>query len=152
MPNVYNRCKLKTLNGTLDLDSASNIVACLLLKSTAPAFDPTHNFVADVVAASAEISVAGYARKDLSTITLVEDDSGHRGDAKNNELTFASLTAGQTIGAAVVYRRAAGGVENDATSELIGYYDLPDTPTNGGDVKLQFSGLVTAGIFLAAIN
>lgn len=145
MANVYNRTKRNALEGDTNFDAT--VLKCLLLKSSAPAFNADHNFVADVVAASAEISVAGYARQTLSTKTFTQDDANDRAELKNNELSFAALASGQTVGAAVVYRE----VTTDADSVLVAYYDLPDTPTIGGDIKIQFDGLATAGAVLRAL-
>ena len=144
MPNVYNRTKRNALEGDLELDSAT--IKCLLLKSSAPAFNPDHNFVADLVPGTNEITGGGYLRQTLGSKTFVQDDPNDRAEARNNELTFLTVAAGQTIGAAVVYRE----VTTDADSVLVGYYDLPDTPTDGSDVKLRFDGQVTAGAFLRA--
>jgi len=145
MANVYNRTKRNALEGDLELDSA--VIKCLLLKTSALAFDPDHNFVADVIAGAGEVTVAGYARQTLGSKTFAQDDTNNRGEAKNNELTFGPLTAGETIGAAVVYRE----VTNDADSVVVAHYDLADTPTNGGSEKIQFDGLATAGAFLRSL-
>jgi len=144
MANVYNRTKRNALEGDLTLDSST--IKCLLLKSTAPVFNPDHNFVADLTPGTHEITGGGYARQTLGSKTFAQVDASDWAEARNNELTFTNIAVGQIVGAAVVYRE----VTNDADSVLISYYDLPDTPGAGLDQKVQFDGTVTAGSFLRA--
>lgn len=146
MANVYNRAKYKLLDGTADLDAGTPELRCLLLKSGV-SFDVDHNVVNDLVPGTNEISVSGYARQTLSGVALTENDTNDRGEAEANQVTFSSLAAGQTIGAAVVYKRASAGSDTDASDWLIGYYDVTDTPTNGGDVVIQFDS-ASPGDFL----
>jgi len=143
--NVYNRTKRNALEGDLTLDSST--IRCLLLKSTAPVFNADHNFVADLVPGTNEITGGGYARQALSSKTFAQVDASDWAEARNNELTFTNIAVGQTVGAAVVFRL----VTNDADSVLVAYYDLPDTPGAGLDMKIQFDGTATAGAFLRAI-
>jgi len=141
---VYNRTKRNALEGDLTLDSST--IKCLLLKSSAPVFNPDHNFVADLVPGTNEITGGSYARLTLSSKTFAQVDASDWAEARNNELTFLAIAVGQTVGAAVVYRE----VTNDADSVLVGHYELADTPGAGLDMKVQFDGTATAGAFLRA--
>src|SRR5262245_52225479 len=142
---VYNRAKFKLINGTLDLDAATPEIRILLLKSSAPAFNPDHNVVNDLVPGTNEVSVAGYSRKTLASVSVTEDDTSDFAKVAAADVTFATLATGQTIGAAVVYKRAAAGSDVDANDEVIAHYSLgAGTPTNGGDVVIQWN----AGGFL----
>ena len=54
----------------------------------------------------------------------------------------------QVVQSADTMRRLAS---HGADSVLVAYYDLADTPTNGGSEKIQFDGQATAGAFLRAL-
>lgn len=117
----------------------SDTIKIGLLKSSA-APDRTANFVSDVVAGSAEISVSGYSRQTLGSKTVTESDASSRVEYDAADAAFTGLASGQTIGWAFVYKE----VTNDADSPVICILDLTDTPTNGGDITIQFN---SAGVF-----
>lgn len=136
MANVYNRSKLELLNGDTDVnEGTAGRFRMLLLKSLA--FNPDHNVVNDLTPGTNELTVGGYARQNLTSVATAQDDTNDRADAQADQVTFASLTAGETIIAAVVYRH----ITNDTDSVLLAYYDVADTATNGGDVIIQFDGM-----------
>ena len=140
---VYNRGKFIIGNAALELDAAD--IRLLLVKSTY-AFDATHNFVSDVVAGAQEISVGGYARQALTTKTLTEDDGNGFAYLDADDTLFAALAAGQTVGGAVLYKFNAA----DAAAEVIGFYDLTDTATNGGDITVQWAAAASGGVLKLA--
>jgi hypothetical protein len=136
---VYNKAKYLLGTGTAVLTSGADL-RVLLVKSTYT-FDATHNFVSDVIAGSLEISVAGYSRQPLVNEACTEDDANSCAYLDADDVTFASLTAGQTVGGAVLYKYNAA----DASAELIAFYDLTDTATNGGDIVVQWAAPGSAG-------
>lgn len=135
---VYNRGKYLVATAALNLATAD--LRMLLVKSTY-AFDADHNFVADVVAGAQEISVAGYARQALAAKTVTEDDANDFAYLDADDPVFAALVAGQTVGGAVLFIHTG----NDATAQLVGFYDLADTLTNGGDITVQLSVPASGG-------
>jgi hypothetical protein len=148
--NVYNRYKTLLANSAEDLGAAT-IRVLLLQSSGPPTFDETHNFVSDVTghANNTEMTVGGYSRQDLGSLSTAADpDPTDEGLAQAQKSTFTALAAGETIGAAVVYR--FGTVDGD--SEVIAFYDLADTPTNGGDIELLWDGTDGVGTFLKMIE
>lgn len=107
----------------------------VLLTSTSYTYDPDHSTVADV--SGSEIGVTGYARATLASPTVTVDAANNRVVLDAADVTYSSLAAGATIGGAVLFRRAGGA---DASSDpLLAFVDLTDTPTNGGDVIVQWS-------------
>jgi hypothetical protein len=122
------------LIGSAGANLASADLRCLLVKSTYT-FDKAHNFVSDVVAGALEISVGGYARVALTTKTLTEDDANSCAYLDADDVLFAALAAGQTVGGAVLYKYNAA----DASAEVIAFYDVADTPTNGGNITIQWA-------------
>ena len=127
---VYNRCKQLLATAALNLSSADTRV---LLVNSAYAFNDDHNFVSEVTAN--EISVGGYARQALTTKTVTEDDTNNFAYFDADDAVFTALVAGQTIGGAILYKFNAA----DASAEVLAFYDLVDTATNGGNVTVQWA-------------
>lgn len=139
---VYNRAKYMMLDGTLDLPTAADLR--VLLVNASYSFNPDHNFVSDVVAN--EISVAGYSRQALTTESITEDDANDMAYLDADDVVFASLAAGQTVGGAVLYKFNAA----DAAAEVIAFYDVTDTPTNGGNITIQWAAPASGGVLKLA--
>lgn len=112
----------------------------IMLVNSAYAHNPDSNFVSDIVANE----VAGATRQTLGTKTVTEDDTNDRSVFDAADPTFPSVTSGSTIGGAVVFKDTGA----DATSPLIAFLDTTDTPTNGGNITIQFSA---NGIFYGQI-
>lgn len=118
----------------------------VLLVTTGYTFDPDNRFVSS--AAGSEISVTGYTggfggagRKSLASRTLSADDTNDRAAFDAADVTWTALGTGATIAAAIVFKE----LTSDALSPMIAYFDITDTPTNGGDVTLSWNsiGLLT---------
>lgn len=101
--------------------------------------------------ASYELTVSGYARHDLAGLAGFEDDTNDHAGLDATNATFSSLASGETIGAAVsyVYSSSGGSIGTQTTSdtgqELLALYDIADTPTNGGDVTIQWADTTDGG-------
>lgn len=132
MPDlVTNKCKFELFTGDANLDAAD--LRVLLLKTSAPT--PDTNFVSDLVPATNEISVAGYARQALVGETVTEDDTNDFAYLDATDPVFTSLASGETIIWAILFRF----VTIDGDSPVYAGYDVTDTATNGGNVTLQFA-------------
>ncbi len=140
---VYNRGKYLVATAGVNLSSAD--LRVLLVKSTYT-FDPDHNFVADVVAGALEISVAGYARQTLAGKTVVEDDANDFAYMDATDPVFAALAAGQTVGGMVMFINTG----SDATAQVVSFYDLVDTLTNGLDMTVVFATPALGGVLKLA--
>ena len=149
MPNlVYNRGKFLVAN--INTTAAA---LQLMLVSTGYVADQDHNFVnANTSSGSAgepkvyEISVGGYSRQSLAGLATFEDDANDFAGLDANDVTFAALAAGATIGGAVLYRySSSGGTTADSGQDLLAFYDLADTPTNGGDITIQWASTSAGG-------
>jgi len=126
--------------------TADTLKVMLLGTGTPYTQNPDHRFVSSVVAS--EIAVSGYTggfggagRKTLASRTLVADDSNDRGVFDAADVTWTALGAGDTIAFVVLFKE----LTSDALSPLIAVFDVTDTPTNGGDITIQWSsnGLIT---------
>lgn len=133
---IYNR-GLDQLN-----DFTSGTYKWLLLKSTGYTVDRDHDFVSDLTPASNEISASGYARVTASTKTRTIDDTNDRISYDCDDPAFGSIAAGQTYGAAVLFKF----VTNDSDSILIAYFTLTATATDGSPV----TPVIPAGGFIYA--
>lgn len=137
---MFNRAVKEILDRTLDITTGCKI----MLVTSAYTYDPDTDFVdagggSDIL--DAEISVSGYtgawggSGRKSATITFEEQDANNRAVIKIANLTWTALGTGATIAAAVLIKE---GGSDDTTSKAIAYFDLTDTPTNGGDVTLSF--------------
>lgn len=139
---VTNKCLFELFTGDANLDAAD--LRMLLLKSGAPTVDT--NFVSDLTPGTNEISVSGYARQALAGETVTEDDTNDFAYLDATDPNFAALAAGETVIGAVMFRF----VSTDANSPVYAYYDLADTPTNGGDIGVVFSTPANGGALKGA--
>lgn len=71
----------------------------------------------------------------LGSKTFTEDTTNDRIVYDAADPTFPAVAGGSTVGWCVVYKF----VTNDAGSTPIFVIDLTDTPTNGGDITVQFA-------------
>lgn len=122
----------------------------LMLVSTGYGFQTTGQLVDDGTTndpKSYEIAPSGYARQSLASLAIYETTSDFVGlDA--NDVTYTALAAGATIGGAVLYRYStSGGTTSDTGQDLVSFYDVTDTPTNGGDITIAWAS-TTAGSVL----
>lgn len=135
---VTNKCKYELFTGDANLDAADLRVA--LIKTTAPTADT--NFRSDVT----ELTVGGYSPQALSGETVTEDDTNDFAYLDATDPVFSSLVAGETIIGAVLYRH----VTVAADSPVYAFYDLTDTPTNGGNVTVVFATPANGGALKGA--
>lgn len=118
----------------------------VMLVTSGYTFNPDDRFVSS--ASGSEISVTGYTggfggsgRKSLASRTLSADDTNDRGAFDAADVTWTALSSGATIAAAILFKE----LTSDALSPMIAYFDITDTPTNGGDITVQWNsaGLLT---------
>lgn len=129
---AYDIALKKQADALLNLGTAD--IRTLLVKDTY-VFSAGHQFVADVIAGSKEISVAGYSRKTLANKATSLNSTSHRAEAAADNPDFGDLATGQTIGACILFVN----VTNDADSWLLGFIDTGGFPkaTNGRNVTVQ---------------
>jgi hypothetical protein len=117
----------------------------VMLLTTGYVFNGAHNFVSDVSTAVGsssgfEIQVSGYSRQVLASPTVTEDDTNLFSYVDATDTTFSALVAGGTVGAAAIFRYStSGGSTADSAQELLSYYPLTATPTNGGDITVVWA-------------
>lgn len=133
----YNKGKYHVLNSTINLSSDTIKV---MLVTSSYTFNADHDFISDVSAN--ELSVTGYTggfggsgRKTLTGKSITEDDTNDRAYFTASNVTWATLSAGQTIGGAILMKE----VTTNADSPLIAFVDLVDTATNGGDITIAWN-------------
>lgn len=111
-----------------------------LLLDTDYVQDETDNVVDDLD--TDEISVSGYSRQTLANETLTEDDTNDRAYMDADDLSFAGLASGQTVGWCILHRHTG----NDATAPVISAYDVTNTATNGGAIGIQWAAPGSGGV------
>ena len=104
------------------------------------------NTVADI--ASYELtaaSVAGYQRLPLASKLMVRVPDGSVSNGyvylQAANLNFTALGVGNTVGGAVLIKDTG----DNATSPLLGFYYIPPTLTNGGDIGLNWANNTSGG-------
>lgn len=137
---VFTRGIFEIFAGTTVLGTADTR---LLLLTTTYTQDKNDNVVSDL---TNELTVGGYVRQTLANETLTEDDTNDRVYMDADDATFTALVAGETIGWAVMIRHTG----SDATAPVISAYDVPDTPTNGGNVVVQWTAPGSGGVLYGA--
>jgi hypothetical protein len=148
MPNlIYNEGKRRLVGamlGSVDLSA----LRVLLVKATyvanadqAALDDGTAND-----ASSHELTVAGYARQVLANKTFGADLSADFAYLDADDVVFAALATGETIGGAIVFLHTG----NDATAVPLLFFDLVDTPTNGSNITIQWAAIAAGGVMKAA--
>ena len=151
---VYNYGKFLLANGSLNL--LTDNIALLLVT---PGYEAS-NTVANLAdantmheIASYELTtgtVSGYARYALASKSVSETDDGSSSNGfaffKASNVTFSSLGTGNTVGGCILIRQ---GADNNACP-LIAFYDVVDTPTNGGDITIQWASDANGGVLKLA--
>lgn len=144
---VYNRGKYVAAGFPL---AATSEVISVMLVTTGYVENLDHNLVDDGTTSdprSYEISVGGYARQNLANKVRFEDDTNDFAGLDADNVTFSALAAGATIGAAVIYRYStSGGTTSDTGQELLANYTVTATPTNGGDITIQWASTSAGGV------
>ena len=134
---VYTRAKKNIADGTIDLDTHD--IRVMLLKVAASTSCDTEGDVATISAFTTlgELVATNYVRKALANEAVNEDTVNDRAEFDADDVTWTALggATNDTIGAALVYKF----VTADADSIPIAYIELTDTPTNGGDITLQWN-------------
>lgn len=142
---LYNRGKLILVDGTVDWTGATDVE--VMLVDDTYVFDPDQNFVDEgggTGPIADEISTTNYARQNLGTRTLTEDDTNDRVVFDAADFSIAALgpaSGGPTIGGAIIFVNAGGA---DTANPLIAFIDLTDTTVNGATFTIQWSA---SGIF-----
>lgn len=143
---VYNRGKFLIGTG-LNLDTAA---LHLVLVANTYTFNNDHNTLVDLEGSEITTStVTGYVRQVLNNTSVVEDDTNDFAYLTADNVTFTTLGTGNTIGGAVLVANTGGGTTN-ANSQLLAFYDIVDTPTNGGDITIQWANTVNGGVLKLA--
>jgi hypothetical protein len=150
---VYNYGKFLLANGNINL--LTDNIAVLLVANTYISTDAgltgvannNSNTVHEIT--SYEVTtgtVSAYARQNLASKTITEDDTNDFAYLSAANVTFSTLGTGNTIGGAVLFKQ---GADNNA-SPLIAFYDITDTPTNGGDITIQWAAAASGGVLKLA--
>lgn len=124
------------ISGTNIFASGSLTLWRALLLWEGGQFNPTHQYVADVVSGGLEMSGGSYARQALASIQVAQSGSFSR--FTSNPVTFLALPAGHTAIAMVLYFHYS----NDAGDPVYAYIDGGTSPsfpytTTGADLVVS---------------
>lgn len=142
---VYNRGKRRLAAGLWEGTGVIRVMLAQALPTTAGADEsPDLNFVSDLTALAgfAELATTNYARQDVTTRTVTENDTADSVDfdaADNVWNALGPATGGPTIVAAYLYERVGVDDTTPADDNLIMKLDPADLTVNGGSVTLQYA-------------
>lgn len=125
----------KILDGTIDLDTTT---LKIMLLASSYTYNPDHDGVDDLTeisGASGYTGGFGGAGRKTATVAISVDNTNNKVIVTFTDLTWTALGTGATIGGAALVRE----ITNDAGSIPICFFDLTDTPTNGGDITIDFA-------------
>jgi hypothetical protein len=87
--------------------------------------------------------VTGTTDQTLAGKVIGKDTTGDFAYFDANDATFALVPSGETAAGVVIYKST--GV--DTTSKILGFADITDTPTNGGDIVIQWATPANGGVW-----
>jgi hypothetical protein len=145
MANVfYNEAKTSIVNRNIDL--AADTIKVMLVNSVYTA-NADHQFIDEAGASDAvDARLAGTTDQTLGTKVIGKDNTGDFAYFDAADSLFSAVTTGQTAVAAIVYKDTG----TPTTSKMICYLDITDTPTNGGDITLQYAAPASGAVFKLA--
>ena len=141
---VYNYGKFLLANGGVNLVTDNIVLMLVNATYTGAVSNANSNVVSEV--SSYEITATSYGRQTLTSKAIVEDDANTYAYFKAANVTFSSLGSGNTVGGAILFKNTG----SDATSGLLAFYDITDTPTNGGDITIQWAADGSGGVLKLA--
>lgn len=129
----YVVARQRVINGATKLPT--DALGVLLVDNTY-GFSKFHEFVSSV--SPFEITAPSYSRKVLSARAFDSITSPPIGRFASDSVTqFGNLgTGGNPIGGVVIFRDVGA---NDSERRLLTYYKLPETPTNGGPITINWT-------------
>jgi hypothetical protein len=125
---LYPKGKAHLLGLATKADLVADTIKVMLLHSATAAYSGSHEFVSDLTGGGIVARSGALAGK---TVTSGVFDA--------NDVTLTAVS-GSAVDALVLYKDTG----SDATSPLVGWYDLSSLTPNGGDITVVFNA---SGIF-----
>jgi hypothetical protein len=126
-----------------DIDLAANTIKAMLVNSTYTP-DKDDQFIDTGGASDAvDARLSGTTDQTLANKVIGKDTTSDFSYFDADDVVFTAVTTGQTAVGVVIYKDTG----TPTTSKLIAYLDITDTPTNGGDITIQFAAPASGGIF-----
>lgn len=138
---MFNEGNESIVDRTIDL-LADTIKLMLVTSAYTP--DKDHEFI-DTGGASDPVDarVPGTTDQTLGSKAIAKDTTNDHVSFDAADPTFTAVTSGATVAGAIAYKDTG----TPTTSKMLCYLDLPDTPTNGGDITVQFATPANGGVF-----
>lgn len=125
------------------IDLLADTIKLMLVKSGYVA-NKDHQFI-DEAGANDPVDerITGTTDQTLGSKAIAKDTTNDHVSFDAADPTFTAVPSGETVAGAVVYKDTG----TPTTSKMLCYLDLPDTPTNGGDITVQFATPANGGVF-----
>lgn len=146
MGNVYSITQKNLADGLLDLDGHVALKARAILDTVLPVFGENDLTMTDVMANSdggGAITKSIEAEVLLTGVITAQVTNGV--DLSANKVLFVGVLIGETWAVIIIYDATTD--TNDGTRIPIAFYDVTDTPTNGSDIEILWSGTDGVGIY-----
>jgi hypothetical protein len=141
MANVFmNEAKLSLING--NIAAATDTIKYMIVTNV---YTPNADdqFIDTGGASDAvDARVAGTTDQTIGSKTLAKDTTSDFAYFDGADVTFTAVAAGATVVGGLAYKDTG----TPTTSKIICYHDVTDTPTNGGDITIQFATPAGGGI------
>ena len=126
-----------------DIDLAANTIKAMLVSSTYTP-DKDDQFIdAGGASDAVDARLSGTTDQTLANKVIGKDTTNDFSYFDADDVVFTAVTTGQTAVGVVIYKDTG----TPTTSKLIAYLDITDTPTNGGDITINFATPANGGIF-----
>jgi hypothetical protein len=126
-----------------DIDLVSDTLKAMLVNSTYTP-DKDDQFIdAGGASDAVDARLSGTTDQTLGSKVIGKDTTSDFVYFDAADVVFTAVTTAQTAVAVVVYKDTG----TPTTSKLIAYLDITDTPTNGGDITVQWAAPASGAIF-----
>lgn len=135
---VYNNFKEQVLLGAFDLGNGGDTLKIFMWHTTVPDID-SHTAYSDYSANEVSDGGTNYTAggETLASQAVTQDNANDLGKFDADDPTWSSLLLTTPGDATPDY---CGIYSVTASNQMICYWELGTTPTNGGDYTLQFNG------------
>jgi hypothetical protein len=139
--NMYNEGNESIVSD--DIDMITDTIKAMLVNSTYTPNKDDQFIDAGGASDAVDARLTGTTDQTLGTKTWGKDTTSDFTYFDAADVVFTAVPTAQTAVGVVIYKDTG----TPTTSKLIAYLDITDTPTNGGDITIQFAAPASGGVF-----
>jgi hypothetical protein len=138
---MYNEGNESIVDRNIDL--LSDTIKAILVNATYSPNKDDQFIDAGGASDAVDARLSGTTDQTLGTKVIGKDTTSDFVYFDAADVVFTAVTTAQTAVGVVIYKDTG----TPTTSKLIAYLDITDTPTNGGDITIQFAAPASGGVF-----